>query len=232
MTHLKPIGVALVAAGRDVEADRLYVAATQMLRACGGDVAMASRRLALSRDVELQAAVWRHYLADRIAPDMKGIRPETDGGGRPPRDTQSKPAPGNSDGGEGPVDDDTRYKLVPPSSDPVRDGAGHNGGDARMPLARPVAIPTEENRRAAASVAKAAARTIFDSVEIRGRPLARIAIGELAGLLSLNEQENALIRQMMRHAANTDPLAMVADVFKASDIERFRQKVAEMADAL
>lgn len=223
---------ALERAGRDVEADRLYATAVRVLQGCDGDVAMAARRLAGINDAELRAAVWRYFLTARVVPDMQGIRPATDDGGRASRDTQQPVAPGTSDRGEGRAPCGAQTQHAPLRSDPVRGGSGQTLCDAHARAARPVANPGHARRGidAIASVQPALAKSLFDTFKLPdGRAIGDVRWGELARLAREHATVSRLLALIGEHG-EADPHAHVRDVLTESALKEFIH-IAELRNA-
>lgn len=90
---------------------------------------------------------------------------------------------------------------------------------------------SERYRRAASSVAKVVALTVLDTYKIRdGRAIGDVRYGELESLRSSNVMEAAIIRQIQKYAQAAHD-AKVRDIITADDLNRFKQKAAEIADA-
>lgn len=156
------------------------------------------------------------------------------GGGHASGETQKAIAPAvpHSEAGEGQKLAETHLGGASPASEPQADDGGQLRGDTHTSSAVVVREPSREDWTIAGRIRKEEARTIFDSTELRGRPLRRIAVGELRHMRSLNVYDNHLIDLILEHAGSADPLMLIPDVLKESTLELLKQKAAEMTDAV
>ncbi|MFP1634113.1 hypothetical protein ACLB6G_20480 [Zhengella sp. ZM62] len=158
-------------------------------------------------------------------------------------------APNDSDKGHSPGADKARRKT-PASLSPNDDAEGHapdadkatrllptasstNGSEGHTSFAdkATVHIPTASGRAAVMRAATNIARSVLDSFKLRdGRAIGSIAFCELEGLRFENAREAAVIRQIQRHYANAPGDALVRDLIKEDDLNRFIQKAAEVAE--
>lgn len=117
-----------------------------------------------------------------------------------------------------------------PAAPTLRNRAGHsNSADtARLDVPRPV---SSAERRARLAAHRLAGKSVLDSFKLRnGRAIGDMAFCELESLRFDNAREAAVIRQVQKHCANAPGNALVRDMIKASDLQRFIQKAAEVAD--
>lgn len=121
----------------------------------------------------------------------------------------------------------------------VADGANPKPGEgAKQPLPQGQYVDAPSSRpqsitdvRAAAKAAQHIARTVFDSFKVRdGRAIGDVTFGEIERLRASNSQEAAVLRQIQRHI-QASPETRIRDAVKESDLERFIQRGAEVADA-
>lgn len=126
---------------------------------------------------------------------------------------------------------DEAINQMPSGDATIRDGAGRKGvaEKANALVPRPV---SPAYREAAFAEARIAARSALDSFKVRdGRAIGDLILGELEGLRFDNAREASVIRQIQRHAGNATANQCVREVIKASDLDRFIQRAAEVADA-
>jgi gas vesicle protein len=92
-------------------------------------------------------------------------------------------------------------------------------------------VSDKSRKKALLAAHTEAAKTIMDTYKIRdGRSIGDIQFLELEGIRSANAQEAALIKLIMRHASNVDPVLKVRDVIKIDVLQGMIQKAAEAAD--
>ena len=117
--------------------------------------------------------------------------------------------------------------VIVPSSSPIQgQGLQRSADKAKEALPSPLSL----------SIAKAArtavARTVLDSFKVRdGRAIGDLAFCELESLRFENAREAAVLRLIQKHYANAPGNAIVRDLIKESDLERFIQTAAQIADA-
>lgn len=231
---------------------RLYQAAIDALKQPGHHARLEALRAAIS-DGFVQAVLieWAlHRYLDHVAADLAGVStnspPATaDGGGGGHRLIETHPTRAAADSpsvsGRDLEARETRLASVAPEAD-----SHHDDGPLRLDLAsqqfdrRKVCElaenlvsrqPTPADRRAARKAAEAAAVTIMDTTRVRdGRAIGDIAMGELGTLIGANRYEAALLDLVRQHYRNASPFARVREIIKLKDLERMKQKAAEIAD--
>lgn len=214
MRHETAIGAALERANVDTSSARLFSLATKLIRDAGGDPGLAPA-LTVNRflmsvldDNAMVRALALAYLRDRAA-DMKGVpKPERDGGGQ---------------------GDNGHHLDV---AKPFRNGASH-GAQAHHPLlARPVVEPTSIQKSAAASVKLKMSQTVLDTYKVRdGRAIGDLYFMDIPALRAENAQEEFVLRQIERCAANVAPNTRVRDVVKSKDLEVMIERAKDVANA-
>lgn len=117
-----------------------------------------------------------------------------------------------------------------PAAPTLRNRAGRSRIADKANLNVPRPVSTAE-RRASMAAHRLAAKSVLDSFKLRnGRAIGDLAFCELESLRFDNAREAAVIRQVQKHCANAPGNALVRDMIKASDLQRFIQKAAEVAD--
>lgn len=119
---------------------------------------------------------------------------------------------------------------APPTVDP-KSSDGRGSVAAKAITAMPSARPQSAARVIARAEAAGAVRTLYDSYTVQGRPIGDIRFYEIEQLRSASAQEAAVLRQIQRHCQPESPGQLVRDALKLSDLERFVQRGAEVADA-
>jgi hypothetical protein len=124
------------------------------------------------------------------------------------------------------------YGVLPPSSEPKSSGGGltPNADKAKLGLPPP-ARPQSPERVAARIAAVSATRTLYDSFTVQGRPIGDVPFSRIESIRAASAQEAAVLRQIQRHCQPESPDQLVRDAVKLSDLERFVQRGAEVADA-
>lgn len=156
-----------------------------------------------------------------------------------------------NDSGNGHVEVADKAKaLAPASLSPNDDAEGHapaaNKATATVPTAsstngsegqdKPAdkarnTLPPASGRAAVMRAATQQARSFLDSFKLRdGRSIGSIAFCELESLRFENAREAAVIRQIQKHYANAPGDALVRDLIREDDMNRFIQKAAEVAE--
>lgn len=109
-------------------------------------------------------------------------------------------------------------------------GRGQNNGFMPETAKRGISASTNNNA-IALKAAQGIARTVLDSFKVRdGRSIGDIQYCELEGLRFENAREAAVIRKIQTHYRNAPANATVRELIKESDLQRFIQTGAEVAD--
>jgi hypothetical protein len=120
-----------------------------------------------------------------------------------------------------------KANLIVPSSSPNQGKGQPMSADKAMH-----SMPSPLSLSIAKAAHKAVAKTVLDSFKVRdGRSIGDLAFCELEGLRFENAREASVIRQIQKHYANAPGNALVRDMIKESDLARFIQTGAEVADA-
>lgn len=242
------IGAALKKAGRDTDADELFVAATEVLKRHVGkadqgamrefcdtvlaDIGPLGRALIGVEEIRRRA---KAYLEAR-AKDMKG----SSSGGRIAQASHGRDVVAPT---RRPVGDEAGHfthaasggqNTVAPSSPPEPEAAGGQKGPASQEAIFPVPAaasgPTPAQRSAAAEYRAKTAKALMETTFVRGRGMwANIALGELRAI-AVEDTRNALIaRRLLNYV--TPGMSMTATVRDVFSVSVFDQAFAEGDDA-
>jgi hypothetical protein len=140
-----------------------------------------------------------------------------------------------------PVEDGGANDLMPqgqsvaasPSSS-NRGGEGLNPGTHARQMRDAVLVrePTQQQRSAAASVAKVLAITVLDTLKIDGRAIGDWTVGEARAAGRIKSREGVILIEASRVVANAPSNALIREVVKPSEMQRIMQTAAEAADAV
>lgn len=210
---------------RDV---RLNIAIAEFMNNGGSEL----RAIGLVKDAYERARQGHPRVADKATPVLPNPRAQND-----------------SDKGR--IDDAGKdVELLPASLSPNDDAKGHvsvsdkasglmpsasstNGSEGQIRGAEKAIapMPPASGRAAVMRAATNIARSVLDSFKLRdGRSIGSIAFCELESLRFENAREAAVIRQIQKHYANAPGDALVRDLIREDDMNRFIQKAAEVAE--
>ena len=118
--------------------------------------------------------------------------------------------------------------TFPGSAEPVDTGLGRgsfSSKEARTLTPKPVSNPPKS--RMAGKIR--AAKSVMDSFKLRdGRAIGDVPFRELAALQFENAREAYVITRVMNHYSSAPGEALVRDMIKANDLQKFIQKASEV----